>query len=129
LVVAFLVFNLVLVENRHVGAGGITEGTFYNSAGLFLSLQKVFNANHSLGITLYGAPTRRGGSSATYEEAYDLAGTHMYNPNWGWQDGKKRNAKVIESFDPTAIINWVWNKKAGTTLNTGAALRYSLYSS
>ena len=49
---------------------GITEGTFYNSAGLFLSLQKVFNANHSLGITLYGAPTRRGGSSATYEEAY-----------------------------------------------------------
>ena len=77
---------------------GITEGTFYNSAGLFLSLQKVFNANHSLGITLYGAPTRRGGSSATYEEAYDLAGTHMYNPNWGWQDGKKRNAKVIESF-------------------------------
>ena len=105
---------------------GITEGTFYNSAGLFLSLQKVFNANHSLGITLYGAPTRRGGSSATYEEAYDLAGTHMYNPNWGWQDGKKRNAKVIESFDPTAIVNWVWNKKAGTTLNTGAALRYSL---
>lgn len=108
---------------------GITEGTFYNSAGLFLSLQKVFNSNHSLGITLYGAPTRRGGSSATYEEAYDLAGTHMYNPNWGWQNGKKRNAKVIESFDPTAIVNWVWNKKAGTTLNTGAALRYSLYSS
>ena len=69
---------------------GITEGTFYNSAGLFLSLQKVFNANHSLGITLYGAPTRRGGSSATYEEAYDLAGTHMYNPNWGWPQHRRR---------------------------------------
>ena len=108
---------------------GITEGTFYKSAGLFLALQKVFNPNHSLALTLYGAPTQRGGSSATYEEAYDLAGTHMYNPNWGWQNGKKRNSKIIESFDPTAVVNWIWNKKSGTTLNTGAALRYSLYSS
>ncbi len=108
---------------------GITEGTFYKSAGLFLALQKVFNPNHSLAVTLYGAPTQRAGSSATYEEAYDLAGTHMYNPNWGWQNGKKRSAKIIESFDPTAVVNWIWNKKSGTTLNTGAALRYSLYSS
>ena len=88
---------------------GITEGTFYNSAGLFLSLQKVFNANHSLGITLYGAPTRRGGSSPTYEEAYDLAGTHMYNPNWGWQDGKKRNARVRNNHEPIVLLNYTFN--------------------
>ncbi len=108
---------------------GITEGTFYKSAGLFFSAQKVFNQQHSLALTLYGAPTQRAGSSATYEEAYDLAGTHMYNPNWGWQNGKKRSAKIIESFDPTAVVNWIWNKKSGTTLNTGAAIRYSAYSS
>lgn len=108
---------------------GITEGTFYHSGGLFLSLQKVFNPRHSLGITLYGAPTQRATSSATYEEAYELAGTYMYNPNWGWQDGKKRSARIVESFDPTAIVNWIWKPKTGTTLNTGAAVRYSMYSS
>ena len=89
---------------------GITEGTFYHSAGLFLSLQKVFNNNHSLGITLYGAPTQRATSSATYEEVYELADSYMYNPNWGWQDGKKRAARIVESFDPTAIINWIWER-------------------
>ena len=108
---------------------GITEGTFYHSGGLFLSLQKVFNDNHSLGITLYGAPTQRATSSATYEEAYQLAGTYLYNPNWGWQDGKKRSARIVESFDPTAIINWIWKPNSGTSLTTGAALRYSMYSS
>lgn len=108
---------------------GITEGTFYHSAGLFLSLQKVFNDRHSLGITLYGAPTQRATSSATYEEAYELADSYMYNPNWGWYDGEKRNARIVESFDPTAIINWIWKPKSGTSLNTGAAIRYSMYSS
>lgn len=108
---------------------GITEGTFYHSGGLFLSLEKVFNNNHSLGITLYGAPTERATSSATYEEVYELADSYMYNPNWGWQDGKKRSARIVESFDPTAIINWAWKPKSGTSLNTGAAIRYSMYSS
>ena len=108
---------------------GITEGTFYHSGGLFLSLQKMFNQQNSLSITLYGAPTQRATSSATYEEVYELADSYMYNPNWGWQDGKKRAARIVESFDPTAIINWVWKPKTGTTLNTGAAFRYSMYSS
>lgn len=108
---------------------GITEGTFYHSGGLFLSLQKVFNDQHCLGITMFGAPTQRATSSATYEEAYVLADSYMYNPNWGWQDGKKRSARIVESFDPTAIINWIWKPKTGTTLTTGAAIRYSMYSS
>lgn len=108
---------------------GITEGTFYHSAGLFLAAQKVFNPQHSLAITFYGAPTQRASSSATYEEAYQLADNYLYNPNWGWQNGEKRAARIVESFDPTAIINWIWTPKSGTSLNTGLALRYSMYSS
>jgi len=68
---------------------GIVEGTFYNSFGLFLSAEKVFNRNHSLTLTAYGAPTQRATASATYQEAYDLAGSNLYNPNWGWQDGQE----------------------------------------
>ena len=107
---------------------GVTEGTFYHSGGLFLSLQKVFNDEHSLGITLYGAPTQRATSSATYEEVYQLT-DYMYNPNWGWFNGEKRAARIVESFDPTAIINWIWTPKTGTSLNTGVAIRQSNYSS
>ena len=112
---------------------GVAPGTFYHSGGYFLSLQKVFNPQHSLSITTFGAPTKRASTSATFQEAYDLADDNLYNPNWGYieQNGKlkKRSAKVVESFDPTAIINWIWTPKMGTSLNTGFGFRASNYSS
>lgn len=108
---------------------GEAPGTFYNSAGYFLSLQKVFNPQHSLSLTTFGAPTRRASTSATYKEACELAGDNLYNPNWGYQNGKERSSKVVEAFDPTAIINWIWKPKMGTTLNTGFGFRSSNYAS
>lgn len=108
---------------------GIVPGSFYNSWGYFISAQKVFNPQHSLSITTFGAPTKRAANTATFQEAYDLTGDNLYNPSWGWQEGEKRNAKVVESFDPTAIVNWIWTPKVGVTLNTGVAVRKSFYSS
>jgi len=108
---------------------GIVPGTFYNSAGYFLSVSKVLNPKHTLSLTAFGAPTQRGGTTNTTDEARELAGTNLYNPMWGWQDGKKRNAKVIETFDPTFILNWLYKEKSGTTLNTGLAVRWVNYSS
>ncbi len=107
---------------------GIVPGTWYNSAGGFLSVMKEFNPNHSLTLTLYGAPTERAGTSATFQEAFELTGDNLYNPQWGYQDGKKRSAKIIEQFEPTAMLNWIY-KNDNTTINTGAAARWSHYSS
>lgn len=107
---------------------GVTPGTFYKSGGWFLSVEKQFNQRHSLTLTTFGAPTQRATNSATYLEAYDLADNNLYNPNWGWQDGKKRSSKIVETFDPTAILNWIWKPKSGTSLNTGLAFRSVNYS-
>ncbi len=106
---------------------GEIEGTFYNSFGAFMSLEKVFNSHHSLTLTAFGAPIQRGGTSASYQEIFDLVDDNTYNPSWGWQDGKKRSAKVIEQFDPTAMLNWIY-KNDKTIVNTGAALRWTHYS-
>ena len=73
-----------------LGDNGPVDGVFYNSFGYFLAIEKVFNDYHSLSLTTFGAPTQRGQSAATYEEAYQLAGSNLYNPNWGYQGGKKR---------------------------------------
>lgn len=105
---------------------GVMEGTFYNSGGLFLSLEKVFNANHSLTLTAFGGPTQRATGRATYQEAYDLTGDNLYNPDWGWQDGKKRSSRITETWDPTAMLTWLF-KKGSTTLNTTAAVQYNHY--
>lgn len=112
---------------RYANEGEI-PGTFYKSGGLFLSIQKVFNPRHSLSLTAFGAPTQRATNSATYLEAYELAGDNLYNPNWGWQDGKKRSSKIVESFDPTMLLNWIWKPQQGTVLNTGVAIRNVNYS-
>ncbi len=105
---------------------GVMPGTFYNSGGLFLSVEKLINANNTLTLTAFGGPTQRATGRPTYQEAYDLAGTNLYNPDWGWQEGKKRSARITETFDPTVILNWIF-KKENTTVNTAAAFRSVYY--
>lgn len=105
---------------------GEMEGTFYNSGGLFISLEKILNQNSSLTFTAFGGPTQRATGIATYQEAYDLAGSNLYNPAWGWQDGKKRSSRITETFDPTLMLNWLY-KKGNTTVNTAAAARWVNY--
>ncbi len=108
---------------------GVIEGTWYDSFGYALSLQKIFNEKHSLNISTWGNPTQRATNSAATQEAYDLAGNNLYNPQWGYLDGKKKSAKVVESFDPSALINWIWKPAKGTVVNTGVGFRSSNYSS
>lgn len=105
---------------------GVIEGTFYNGAGLFLSLEKYFNANHQLVLTAWGGPTQRATATGSYQEVYDLLDNNLYNPNWGWYQGKKRASRITETFDPTAMLNWLY-KKGSTTVNTGVAMSYNMY--
>lgn len=107
---------------------GVVKGTFYNSGGLFLSLEKYFNANNQLVLSAWGGPTQRATASGTYQEVFDLVGSNLYNPNWGWYQGKKRASRIIESYDPTAMLNWYY-KNGNTTVNTAAAFTYNYYSS
>lgn len=106
---------------------GVIEGTFYNSLGYQMSLQKIINDQHSLNLTTWGAPTQRATAGATTQEAYDLAGSSLYNPSWGYFNGKKRSARVVTSFDPSAVLNWIWKPKAGTIVNTGFGFRHNAY--
>lgn len=111
---------------RYSSEGNI-EGTFYNSGGLFLSVEKSLNPHHSLTLTAWGGPTQRATASATYQEVYDLVGSNLYNPNWGWQNGKKRAARINETFDPTAMLTWLY-KGDRSIVNTTAAVRWVNYS-
>lgn len=105
---------------------GVIDGTFYNSGGLFLSIEKYFNDSNRLVLTAWGGPTQRATAAATYQEVYDLMDNNLYNPNWGWYQGKKRASRVTETYDPTAMLNWLY-KKGNTTVNTAAAVSYNFY--
>jgi len=108
---------------------GVIEGTFYNAFSYFLSAEKRFGDKHALSLVTFGAPTERGQQTASTEEAYWLANSHYYNPNWGYQNGEKRNARVVNDFAPTAILTWDWKIKDQMKLTTSGAFKYSMYSS
>lgn len=107
---------------------GIVEGTFYNSAGYFLSAEKVLNPQHSVSLVTFGAPTSRAQGSGTTQEVYDLAGSIYYNSYWGYQDGQKRNSRIVKSFDPTFIVSHEFKIDEQKRLRTGLAYHYSFYS-
>ncbi|HWB62289.1 MAG TPA: hypothetical protein VG603_02175, partial [Chitinophagales bacterium] len=100
---------------------GYVAGTFYDGYSYFLSVDKKFGENNTLSFTTYGTPTRYGQAKATVQEAYDLAGTNYYNPAWGYQNGVKRNASVINTFQPQFILNddWKINDKSKFMASAG----------
>lgn len=108
---------------------GVIEGTFYNSLSYFLSAEKHFGDKHALSLVTFGSPTERAQQGASTEEAYWLANSHYYNPNWGYQNGEKRNARVVNDFEPTAILTWDWKMRDEMKLTTSAGFKYSMYSS
>ena len=118
-------YLMAMGSARYAGKG-YTEGTFYEAAGYFLSVEKKINEKHSIDLTLFGAPSQRGGSAPVVQEAYDLTGTNYYNPNWGYQtidaNGTQivRNSRVSRYHQPMAQLTWYWTPNRRTEFNTTA---------
>ena len=73
-----------------------------------------------------GAPTERGAQQAATQEAYDLVGNNYYNPNWGWQDGKKRNARVRNNHEPVVMLNYTFDISDRSKLDLATSLRFGM---
>jgi len=107
---------------------GYVDGTFYNSLSYFLGVQKVLgDGKHSLSLVTWGNPTERASQGASTDEMYWIANDNQYNPYWGYQNGKKRNSRVVNDFAPTAMLTWDWNIDNGTKLTTTVSGKYSMY--
>ncbi len=97
---------------------GYVDGTFYDGYSYYAGVSKRFNSKSTLNLTAFGAPTRRGKSAPSYQEANDLSGSNFYNPNWGYQNGEKRNAKVANVFQPTFLLNYEYTPSDKMRWNT-----------
>ena len=107
---------------------GYIDGTSYNSLSYFFGAEKLINDQHSVSLVTFGNPTQRGTQRGATDEMYWIANSHNYNPNWGYQDGKKRNARIVKDFQPAALLTWDWKMDDNTKLITTLLGRYSMYS-
>ena len=116
--------------------GQIGEGISYSSVGYFFTAEKQWGKDKRLSLITFGAPTRRGQSSALTQETYNLTnqynktswGHNNYNPYWGYQDGKVRNSRIVHSYDPTVIASFDWKINEENFLKAGIGYHYSMYS-
>lgn len=108
---------------------GAIEGTFYNAFSYMLGAEKYINDKHHVSFVTWGAPTERGQQGAATDEAYWLANSHYYNPYWGYQNGEKRNSRVVNEFSPNAMLTWDYISDTNTKLSTNLSFTYTMYSS
>ena len=106
------------------------EGTFYNALSYFFGVEKVSeDGSHSVSLVTWGNPTERASQGASTDEMYWLANNNYYNPYWGYQNGKKRNSRIVNDFAPSALLTWDWKISEDSKLTTSLFGKYAMYSS
>jgi hypothetical protein len=93
-----------LSGSRRWADEGYVPGTYYDGWSYFAGIDKRFGQKDLLSFIAFGAPTEYGRQGAALEEMVKLSGTHYYNPYWGFQNGKKRNANVAKNNQPVFIL-------------------------
>lgn len=91
-------------------------GTYFMANAFYLSLDKKLNAKHLFSFTGFAAPSEQGRAKAATLETYRLSNSHYYNSNWGYQNGKVRNASVSRSQQPLVMFAHVYTPKKETRL-------------
>ncbi len=109
--------------SRRWAGEGYVPGTYYDSWAYYASAEKRIG-KHSIAFTTLGTPTARGGNTPTFQEVYDLAGSNFYNPQWGWQNGEKRNARVSTLHQPLFILTHEFQIDKKSMLTTAASFQF-----
>ncbi|MRX69585.1 hypothetical protein SAMN06265349_102201 [Flavobacterium resistens] len=102
---------------------GYFDGTNFNADSFFISVEKKLNNKHSLNFTGFYTPNSRGKNSPNTNETTSLMG-EKYNSYWGFQNGKKRNARVKNIEEPLFMLNHYFKIDEKTNLNSGIMYQF-----
>ena len=100
---------------------GFTDGTYYDGWSFYAGIDKKINEHQTLSFVAFATPTENGRQGGSVDEIRQIAGTNFYNPYWGYQNGKKRNASVARSFQPFGILTHEWKINPKSSLLTAAS--------
>ncbi|MFC2109089.1 carboxypeptidase-like regulatory domain-containing protein [Bacteroidota bacterium] len=112
-----------LSASRRFAKEAFMEGTSYNANSLFMAVEKQINKKHSLSLTSFIAPNRRGKSSPATQEIYDIKGLR-YNSYWGWQNGQKRNSRIKEVLEPVVMLTHYWERNKNLKIETTVSYQF-----
>ena len=92
--------------SARIGGNDWVKGVYYRHFAYYAGVEKKFDDIHRLSLITFAAPGQRGAQNASTQEVYNLMGDNMYNSNWGYQNGKVRNARVRKTFEPVTVLKY-----------------------
>ncbi|MFV8441406.1 carboxypeptidase-like regulatory domain-containing protein [Flavobacterium sp. LB2P44] len=102
---------------------GYFEGTNYDANSFFISLEKKVTEKHSFNLTALYTPNSRAKNSPNTAEVTQLTNV-KYNSYWGFQGGKKRNARMKTIAEPTIMLNHYYKINDKTNLNSSVMYQF-----
>jgi TonB dependent receptor len=108
--------------SRKYADEGAIAGTYTNSWSWYVGIDKAINAKNTISLVAFGSIGEVGRQATAVQETFDLKNDNLYNPSWGWQMGKKRNANVARSNMPVIILSHDFKIDNKTNLLTAASL-------
>ena len=103
--------------SARIGGNDWVQGVYYRNFAYYGGVEKKFGDGHRLSLVTFAAPGQRGAQNASTQEVYDMMGDNMYNSNWGYQNGKVRNARVRKTFEPVTILKYTYAPDVDTEVN------------
>lgn len=109
--------------NLRTGRDLYIDGVYTNSAELAVEASRSAR-RYALSIVALLPYSNQGLRQASTAEAFRLTGNTLYNPSWGFQCGKPRNARVLSVLTPEVIARWDYRITNTTTLHLISDISY-----
>jgi len=94
--------------SRRYAEEGYVEGSSFDAWAYFLGAEKRINSRHRIVASFFGAPIQQGRTGIAVSEIHQLTDNNFYNPFWGYQDGVKRNSRMVNNHKPVGQIAHVF---------------------
>ena len=123
-------WSLAATMSANTGRDLFVKGLYGNALDIKALAIKEFNSRHRLSLSLFVAPSMRSTRSLSTAEAFRLTGSNLYNPSWGYQNGKIRSSRVRREVVPTlaATYEGVISERTKLDISTAIALGIRRYS-
>ncbi len=101
-------WSWAIAANIRMAKEGYNTGCEYQSGTYYAAIDKQFRKAGLLSLIIFGSVQQYGKQAAVTAPVRGLLGID-YNPNWGYQQGRKRNAALTTQHMPVAILSYEWN--------------------
>jgi hypothetical protein len=116
-------WSYVVSAGKRYAQEGYFEGTNYDGNSVFASIEKKLNDKHAINISGFYTPNTRGKNSPNTDEVTQLT-SETYNSYWGFQNGKKRNAREKTIAEPIVMLNHYFKINDHTNLNSSVMYQF-----